>query len=162
LGDGDADAARDSSRESLAGDAKEEAAGLPALLAEVLMGEAADDSRENAAAGEGMCVDACRFAPAGEVAGADNRAEAAGATADAENESKRCFADALLPPLPSLSLEPDADSAAAATATAAAAESCGSGDASRVTDDAAGDAGGELAEVRIDVSMLEGVVGLSS
>ncbi len=68
-----------------------------------------------------------------------------GAAVEAENESKRCLADALLllPPLPlSLSLEPDPE-----LAGTVAASCCWPKDSSCIDSDAVGDASGERMEV---------------
>jgi hypothetical protein len=142
-------------------------AGLAAVLTEMLMGEAADDSREAAAVGEEVLAEVATLTNAKACVGAGEVGElpaallpaAPGAEADAENESRRCFADALPPLAPlSLSLEPDPDSAGT-VATACcrcprSAESKG--------DDTEGETSGELAEVRMDVSTLAGVAGLNS
>jgi hypothetical protein len=166
-GNGEGEAARDDSSESLAGDVNMDDAGLAAVLTEMLMGEAADDSREAAAVGEEVLAEVATLTNAKACVGAGEVGElpaallpaAPGAEADAENESRRCFADALPPLAPlSLSLEPDPDSAGTvATACCRCPRSAESkGDATE------GDASGELDEVRMDVSTLAGVVGLSS
>ena len=57
LGDGDADSAMDISRESAAGEANDDAAGLRVLFAEESMGDAVECSSDMAAAGEYMCAE---------------------------------------------------------------------------------------------------------
>jgi hypothetical protein len=57
FGDGDAESATDISRESVAGEANDDAAGLRVLFAEESMGEAVECSSDIAAAGEYMCAE---------------------------------------------------------------------------------------------------------
>ena len=149
LGDGDADSAIDISRESAAGEANDDAAGLRVLFAEESMGDAVECSSDMAAAGEYMCAEGGDLTMenagtrAGEVGDFEEGLGAVrvGAAVEAENESKRCLADALplLPPLPlSLSLEPDPESAGAAAASC-----CWPRDTSCIDNDAVGEASGE-------------------
>jgi hypothetical protein len=153
----------------LAGEANEDDAGLLGLLADVLMGDAEKDSRETAAAaaGEGTALEVCAWTPGNALlpsrATAGVEEEEEGAAANAENESNRCLADALpllpLPPLaPSLSLEADEADSAGAAASACRCPGCAGCD----DNDTVGDANGELAEVLMEVSMLEGIAGLRS